>query len=433
MIIRNRHIVFLAFLLCLVSFDKIEAQSFDPKEMVNPNIADRRVYVADPAGLVGSAAIQKANGELYDLRLKTGAEVVVAVVPSLGDKTIEEFSEELFTSWGIGKSDKDNGVLVVIAPNEKKVRIATGYGMEGILPDITAKKIIDKTVVPNMREGNLDGAVTAVSTELYSILTNPEYAEEIKSSRGEAWNEAQGDDITTEDLINFALIIAFSLFGVAIVLYVIDSGKSKKKDRYQQALYWHDKKPTYIFLAIGSLGLGLIPLLLVQRKYKRSRNKPIQCPVCNTRMEKLNEEEDNNYLNPSQDFEEKLNTVDYDVWKCPRCSTIEKYPFRTHQKQYEECPRCHTVAMTLVRDHTLTPATTRRVGMGEKVYECKFCHHQDHRRYTIPRKEDGTGAALVAGGILGSMGRGGGSGFGGGMGGGFGGGSTGGGGASGSW
>ena len=87
--------------------------------------------------------------------------------------------------------------------------------------------------------------------------------------------------------------------------------------------------------------------------------------------------------------------------------------------------------MCLVRDHTVRPATTRSAGEGEKVYECQFCHQQNRKRYVIPKKDDGTGAALAAGAILGSMGRGGGGG--GGFGGGFGGGSTGGGGASGGW
>ena len=100
--------------------------------------------------------------------------------------------------------------------------------------------------------------------------------------------------------------------------------------------------------------------------------------------------------------------------------------------KYTECPNCHTIAMCLVRDHTLVPATTRRAGEGEKVYECQFCHHQNRRRYSIPKRDDGAAAALAAGAILGSLGRGGGGG-GGGFGGGFGGGSTGGGGASGGW
>lgn len=156
-------------------------------------------------------------------------------------------------------------------------------------------------------------------------------------------------------------------------------------------------------------------------------------------MHRLNEEEDNALLTPSQDFEEKLKTVDYDVWECPSCGTVERLPFKAKQMKYSPCPSCGTVAMCLSGTRTIQPATTRSEGTGVKVYECKFCHHKEERPYVIPKKEDPAAAALAAGAILGSMNgrrgrRGGGGGFGGGgFGGGFGGGSTGGGGASGGW
>ena len=149
-------------------------------------------------------------------------------------------------------------------------------------------------------------------------------------------------------------------------------------------------------------------------------------------MNRLPEDKDNELLSDSQDFEEKIKTVDYDVWECPRCGTVERFPFRSRQKKYTECPSCHTVAMCLECDMVVRPATVRSEGSGVKVYECQFCHYRDNRPYRIPRKEDPS-AAIAAAAVLGStLGRGG-SGGGGGFGGGFGGGSTGGGGAGGSW
>ena len=112
------------------------AKDYTPDEIVNPNIADRRVYVADPGNLVSSSVNAKVNDELYSLRRATGAEVVVAVVTSIGDMPIEDFSERLFARWGIGKSDKDNGVLILIAPEQRRARITTGYGVECVLHDI---------------------------------------------------------------------------------------------------------------------------------------------------------------------------------------------------------------------------------------------------------------------------------------------------------
>lgn len=405
------------------------AMDYAPGDLVNPNVADRRVYVADPGNLVSPDVKARVNDALYRLRMQTSAEVVVAVVPSIGDIPIEAFSEELFTSWGIGKSDKDNGVLILIAPEQRRARIETGYGVEGVLPDISAKKIIDRDIVANMREGNLDAAVEASALDVAKVMSDPVAAEELKSSKGEAWQDREAP-FSEEDLMKFAWYVALFFMVSAWLLLFYDIFNTRGKDRYHKAVTWQGHRIAYWVLAVCSLGMGVIPALFAELLRYRARNTPITCSVCGTKMRKLNEEEDNELLNPSQDFEEKLKTVDYDVWECPKCGAVERFPFKARQMKYSECPNCHTVAMCLVRDHTIRPATTRSEGIGEKVYECRFCHYRDKRQYRIPRKEDGTGAALAAGAILGSMGRGGG---GGGFGGGFGGGSTGGGGASGGW
>lgn len=407
------------------------ARDYSPKELVNPNVADRRVYVADPGNMVSQAVKSRVNDVLWNLRQQTGTEVVVAVVPSIGDTPIEDFSTELFEQWGIGKSDKDNGVLILIAPEQRRARIATGYGVEGVLPDISAKKIVERSIVANMKNGDLDGAVFASASDVANVLSDPTAAEELKSSQKEAWERDEAG-ISGDTFKQFIGYVALLFFVFAIVLFFMDLRKSRKEDRYHAAMLWHKHRVSYWVLALCSLGLGLPVALLAEWLRKRERNKPMKCPNCGTGMHKLSEAEDNAFLTPSQDFEERLNTVDYDVWKCPECGTVERYPFRVNQMKYTECPSCHTVAMCLVRDHTVRPATTRSEGVGEKIYECQFCHHQNRTHYRIPKKDDGSAAAIVPGAIFGSMGRSGGGG-GSSFGGGFGGGSTGGGGASGGW
>ena len=418
-------IMLLAF--CVAAF----ARDYSPNDIENPNIADRRVYVSDPGNLVSPAVKAQVNQELYNLRMNTGAEVVVAVIPSIGDMPIEDFSVELFTDWGIGKSDKDNGVLILIAPEQRRAWITTGYGVEGVLPDISVKKIVDRSIVANMRNNDLDGAVAASAHDVATVLSDPVAAEELRSSEKEAWQKGP-EAISSDTILEFAGYVAVVIFLISIVLFISDSVSSRGKDRYHKAMIWHKHRSIYWILAVCSLGMGVITALLAQWRYYRARNKPMKCPTCGTKMRKLNEEEDNELLNASQDFEEQLKTVDYDVWLCPECGTVERYPFRAKQLKYTECPRCHTVAMCMVRDHTIRPATTRSQGIGERIYECQFCHYQNRKQYAIPKKDDGTAAALAAGAILGSMGRGG-HGGGGGFGGGFGGGATGGGGAGGSW
>lgn len=85
---------------------------------------------------------------------KTAAEVVVAVVPNTGDLTIEDWSQQTFESLGIGKKDKDNGLLLVIATAQHEARLNTGYGLEGVLPDIHAHVYCVDLSTPRWLRGN---------------------------------------------------------------------------------------------------------------------------------------------------------------------------------------------------------------------------------------------------------------------------------------
>lgn len=419
---------FLIFFISLLFSQILLAKEYSPEDIVNPNKADRRVYVADPADLVSPSAQAQANKILWNLRQQTGAEAVVVVVPNTGDYTREEFAVKLFDNWGVGKSDNDNGVIILIVPDQREAWIATGYGVEGVIPDIAATKIVNRSVVPYMKQNNLDGAVVAVAQDVATVLSQPEAAEELKSKNKEAWDQMHESDVTSEDFAAFILMVVISLFIISWVKFIVDSRSLKNKERYLQARGWNDSQTTYLLLGIFSLGLGIIPYFLAKRRYHKARNSHPPCETCHGKMRKLNEEEDNNLLSPAQDLEEKLNSVDYDVWVCEQCGSVERYAFPNRHSQYSECPHCHTKAMFMAKDHVVVPPTTKSTGIGERIYECKYCRNQTRKRYTIPQKPDPAAAALAAGALLGS-----GSGRGGGIGGGFGGGRTGGGGGGGRW
>ncbi|MCH5241281.1 MAG: TPM domain-containing protein [Muribaculaceae bacterium] len=424
-----RKIVYFLFIILAVNFAGL-AKEYSPQDIKNPNIADRRQYVADPEDLVSSRAKSEASAILWNLRQKTGVEVAEVIIPNTGEYTKEEFATRLFDNWKIGKSDKDNGVLILIVTDQREAWIATGYGVEGVIPDISATKIVNRSIVPYMKQGNLNEAVVAVAADVANILSNPEAASELKSNEAERWNQASETDITGDDILAFALsIIVFMGLG-SYIIYFYEKNRLKHRDRYNQSRAWQDNMNLFLIIAIVSAGLGLPAYLMAKRRYRKLRNDPMKCPACKGEMKKLNEEEDNNLLSPSQDLEEQLNSVDYDVWVCNDCGTVERYAFPNKHSIYQECPNCHTKAMYMVKDHTIVPATTRSNGIGEKLYDCKYCHNQTRKRYNIPKKEDGTAAALAAGAILGS-GRG--MGGGGSFGGGFGGGRTGGGGGGGRW
>lgn len=426
-----KKILILIIIILFSSLFASSADTYTPQMMPNVQIQNRYEYVSDPGNLLNTEVKSQVNKMLWDLRQKTTVEMVVAIPPSIGDTPIEMWSEQLFTLWGIGKDDKDNGVLIVIAPEQRRARIQTGYGVEGVLTDISCKNIINTAIIPNMKEGNLNQAVIDASALTVSALEDPAVADELKSNEKDNFSGV-GETLDASVFYTFISWLAGIVFLISLGYFINCIIKARKHpDYYHRAIIWRESLPTFGWLTLASIGAGAIVWLMAFLMYRYWRTKRRPCSTCGAKMKRLGEEEDNELLSPSQDLEEQLKSIDYDVWECPTCGTIERYAYKSKNTPYSECPKCHTVAMHLTGTRTVIPATTRQAGRGEKVYECKYCGHVHRDPYIIPKKEDPAAAALAAGAILGSMtGRGGG---GGGFGGGFGGGSTGGGGASGGW
>ena len=112
-------------------------------------------YVNDFASALDDAAEQYLEEFLQTLERDTTAEVVVATVASLEGMTVEDYASRLFADWGIGQAADDNGVLLLVAPGERAVRIEVGYGLEPILPDGLAGEIIRTEILPEFRTGNV--------------------------------------------------------------------------------------------------------------------------------------------------------------------------------------------------------------------------------------------------------------------------------------
>ena len=115
--------------------------------------------VTDSADMLSSAMRRKLESYLVDLKGQTGTELVVATVSDLAGLSIEEAAIKITDSWKLGSAEKDNGVLLLIAREERKVRIEVGYGHEGNLPDVIASRIIREVIIPRFKAGQIDRGV----------------------------------------------------------------------------------------------------------------------------------------------------------------------------------------------------------------------------------------------------------------------------------
>ncbi|MBN1385050.1 MAG: TPM domain-containing protein [Elusimicrobia bacterium] len=127
-------------------------------------------WVSDFAGVMDAGSYQQANMVIQELEQKTGTEIAVVTVKKLEDESIDSFAVKLFEKWGIGKKGKDNGVLLVAAIEDRKVKIEVGYGLEGILPDGLCGEILDNYIVPYFKQGNYGKGLTTGAIAIASVI-----------------------------------------------------------------------------------------------------------------------------------------------------------------------------------------------------------------------------------------------------------------------
>lgn len=333
----------------------------------NPRQTDGS-WVVDAAGVLDAAQRDRLNRQIDDLERDTGAEIAVVILRRTVDATPKEYATELLNRWGVGKRDADNGVLMLIALEERRIEIEVGYGLEPILTDAAVGEILDREVVPRFRAGNIaDGiraGVQALAQRIRAAQTGGAY-EPTPTPTGEPSNAPAP------------------------------------------------------MLALLVLGGGVVVLLAFAL-----RERPPKCPICQQPMRLLDEQADDAYLDELQRTEEQLGSVNYLVWRCEPCETLEILPKVALLSNYSECPDCggYTVRETA---RVVRQPTSRRSGLEIIAYACQnpHCGYRRERQRKLPRLD----SADTGWGYTGRASRRGG-GFGG-----FGGGSSGGGGAGRSW
>lgn len=297
---------------------------------------------------------------LGQFQAQSGVQVVVVTINSIdnyrtGDSDIETFATNLFNTWGIGDRTRNDGILILVAPGDRKVRIELGSGYPAYQDDVAAD-IIEDTMLPYFRSGS------------YSQGT---YA------------------------------------GAQAVITRFSEGTAQSNS-WASGILRRLKKTPFGWLIAGVVGLviaGASALGHWQRFRKRN------CPKCQTEMIRLDEVADNQHLSSGERLEETLESVDYDVWECPSCRHREIKKYDAMMSRYQRCPSCRHKTMETER-RTLVSPTYSSTGREQVTETCQHCSH--HRTYhnVIPmltRSDDnhssgshGGGGSSSGGGATGS-------------------------------
>ena len=163
--------------------------------------------VVDQTATLSSGDIAALTQTLKDLETRKGSQIAVLIVPTTEPETIEQYSIRVADAWKIGRKKIDDGALMVIAKNDRHLRIEVGYGLEGALTDVTTRRIIDEVITPKFKAGDFAGGITAGVDRIIRVIDG----ETLPAPEPPHWQSQRSFDPT--DLFNPFLIIPVLLFG----------------------------------------------------------------------------------------------------------------------------------------------------------------------------------------------------------------------------
>lgn len=429
----------------IASVTLVSAQSYTVDNVPNTKLTNNS-YVSNPDNLLSEQTVDEINQLLLSLEQKTSTQVAVVMLTSIGDADIFDFAQLLFVKWGIGQSGNDNGLLILYVQDKRTVRFHTGYGLEGALPDAICKRIQTQKMVPQFKAGNIDAGMVAGIAEVVSILTDDNLSEELISSGSEETSDLDGfiffaaigwlfvgpfyffshrkagfadagnfyphGPHTTMTKGNwlfwyyflpivFLMAITFisnTIIFIGCVYLFIDVliiGKYNRMIRSANAwLKKGEHRLVYDFYEKNKGVLGLpflfpLPFAFLVGGFKKrklaARNHPRPCAKCSKIIRApLSEPAEDVYLPAKSLFEENLESVDYDVWKCNDCGDVHYEMYINSRTKFSQCPKCTTYALYTTASSTKIAATTSSTGILEVVKQCKYCNQKTIVEETIP-------------------------------------------------
>jgi uncharacterized protein len=296
----------------------------------NPRSRDG-TWVTDMPGVLRAETIARLNSTIGELERTTGVEMAVVVIGSLDGLSIEEAAVRLFDLWGIGKKNQDNGLLLLWSTGDRRVRVEVGYGLEGVLPDGKVGAILDAYVMPQFRSGKFDeGVIAGVDALLKAARDEPV---DLPAAASESYENGSS--------------------GIGAVLIGL----------------------------LGAIPVGLGSIVGF-RKWRRHRRR--RCPECQAPMVCLAESDDDALLEKGQQTEERIGSVDYDVWKCGACSHHFTLRYPKWFSRFEKCPQCRNRTKSST-ETVIQHATTTSSGRARVVERCEFCRFRREYSKTLPR------------------------------------------------
>ncbi|MGI0485547.1 TPM domain-containing protein, partial [Pantanalinema rosaneae CENA516] len=329
------------------------------QQIPNPRQTDGG-WVTDMAQLLNPETKRTLNQMISRLEQQNGTEIaVVTVTDTTPATTPKQFATALFNDWGIGKRGQDNGVLLLISRDDRRVEIETGYGIEPILSNQQVGKIIQHEILPHFKYGNFSAGVLSGTWALVTALEHP-------------------------------------------VVSPARSAHLSGQRTYQANL-------TGLFWVLAALGFGLVgivgrslvffrPTFVPPEGRSRSRlgrDHAIHCQDCRQPMTALPPETVLEYLSRSEQVAQTLGSIRVDGWQCPIChSQLSGLGLHLRTQVLDDyhvclCPTCEELTVEQTSE-LLQPATLQVPGLQRRVEQCRCCGDRHEWEETVPYQAPST-------------------------------------------
>ncbi len=398
-----------------------------------------RAHVVDETGTLSAADRTKLERLTQSIRETTKADMMVVIIPTTAGEPQRRFATALFNHWRLGNGARNDGILLFVALADRKSEIILGDGLDSPGQRSASQRIMDRVMVPHFRAGRpgraiFDGAtacvtdIVGVSAEQPDVVDTPSrpattagVVVEPKPAPVIAPPPSQPAVVDTAPLpaTTVGEIVERTPAPIPEPLaeqpelggpFASRSDPLPVPEPIQPVRPWTPpprfqrepettSDPVGMMMLLGggaAAGAGGIAAIRSLSRYRR-RN----CSKCGTAMTLLNEGADDASLSPTEQLEEQLGSVDYDIWTCPTCPYVEKSRYGAFFTSYAKCPRCQAVTKSQTVSRLQAP-TTFSTGLERVNERCQACGWEKAFERVIPQLPDTSDSSRSSFGSSGS-------------------------------
>ena len=364
-------------------------ETYKVTDVPNPRNESSSNWVSNPNQILDESYVWGINNMLSQLEDSLSIEVTVVALPSIGEDIPAEFAHKLFEHWGIGKKADDNGLLILLVLDQRKVTFATGYGLEGVLPDALCFRIQQNEMVPWFRKNDFDRGITEGVRAVTLVLYGSDYEPVSQGTSDNYWKSAS--NTLWNFLANQPPMLWVFLILVNVITYLMKVNKARPKDSSALAAI----KVLTLYNPLGCLVLFFLvwPALIAAslwHKFYQKQRVILQSKTCDSckavALQLLPNELATPLLSASEQMEHKLGSAIHRIYQCTSCGWLLRYKSITIS-EYRMCNQCHTIASKRISPwKTIKEPTYSDAGLEVADYLCLMCGDKKQTTQKIPRK-----------------------------------------------